>query len=205
MQRELKSKISIDKIISAATERFAEEGYAATSVDSVCETCGVSKGLIYHYFDNKEKLYIACAEKCFEGLAGYLNEHADAVHGLPGGLEEYMQLREKYFAGNPVACKMFLRTVLDVPKNMQDEIMTVREPLDKQNEKLVHAMLGRSKLNRGVTLEDASVLLLGFERAFHIEVAKEIRNCSDAAEIFRIHETMLTKWISILLYGLIEK
>lgn len=205
MQRELKSKLSIDKIVSAATEKFAEDGYAATSVDSVCEACGLSKGLIYHYFEKKEDLYLACAKKCFSEFAEYLDANAFSVDGLPKGLEEYMKLRENYFACNPIACKMFLRTVFDVPKNMQDVVLAARAPLDKQNEKIVHSMLGKSQLSRGITLKDASSILMGFERSFHIEAAKEIKNTSDVAEVFRMHETMLTKWISILLYGLIEK
>ncbi|EMV4835388.1 helix-turn-helix transcriptional regulator, partial [Listeria monocytogenes] len=47
------------KILEAAMGEFTEKGYQAASTNKICEKAGVSKGLIFHYFGSKEKLYIA--------------------------------------------------------------------------------------------------------------------------------------------------
>lgn len=47
------------ELLAAARELFAADGYAATSLDAVCERAGVSKGALYHHFRNKEALFQA--------------------------------------------------------------------------------------------------------------------------------------------------
>ncbi|MBA3924928.1 TetR/AcrR family transcriptional regulator [Listeria rustica] len=48
-----------DKILMVAVEEFADHGYKAASTNRISEVAGVSKGLIFHYFGSKEKLYTA--------------------------------------------------------------------------------------------------------------------------------------------------
>ncbi|MFO7923056.1 MAG: TetR/AcrR family transcriptional regulator [Bacteroidales bacterium] len=51
-----KRKTTRQKIMDAAIELFANRGYHTTSVSMVSEKAGISKGLMYNYFDNKEGL-----------------------------------------------------------------------------------------------------------------------------------------------------
>lgn len=44
------------KIMSAALELFAEEGFHATSISQIATKAKISKGLIYNYFKSKEDL-----------------------------------------------------------------------------------------------------------------------------------------------------
>jgi AcrR family transcriptional regulator len=44
------------KILDAALHVFAEEGYHSASISKVSKYAGVSKGLMYNYFDSKEDL-----------------------------------------------------------------------------------------------------------------------------------------------------
>ncbi|MTI89352.1 MAG: TetR/AcrR family transcriptional regulator [Balneolaceae bacterium] len=53
-QNEEIRKQSRQQIIDAAFQLFANEGFAKTSISAVAEKAGISKGLIYHYFDSKE-------------------------------------------------------------------------------------------------------------------------------------------------------
>jgi AcrR family transcriptional regulator len=43
-------------IRSIALSLFASKGYADTSIDTIAREAGISKGLLYHYFENKEHL-----------------------------------------------------------------------------------------------------------------------------------------------------
>lgn len=47
------------EITAAAMAAFAENGYSATRVDDVARRAGVSKGLLYRYFETKEDLFKA--------------------------------------------------------------------------------------------------------------------------------------------------
>ena len=46
------------KIIDAALTVIRTRGYAATSVDDLCSTAGVTKGAFFHHFRSKEDLAV---------------------------------------------------------------------------------------------------------------------------------------------------
>jgi AcrR family transcriptional regulator len=48
--------------VSIARERFAEQGYAATSIEDIVQRAGVAKGALYHHFSGKEALFRAVYE-----------------------------------------------------------------------------------------------------------------------------------------------
>lgn len=47
-------------MIEVAEAVFAEHGYASSSMDDIAERVGVSKPMLYEYFDSKEGLLLAC-------------------------------------------------------------------------------------------------------------------------------------------------
>lgn len=47
---------SEEKILNAGLELFAEHGYQATSIAQIAKQAGVSKGLMYNYFESKQAL-----------------------------------------------------------------------------------------------------------------------------------------------------
>ncbi|MGH3350774.1 MAG: TetR family transcriptional regulator [Nocardioides sp.] len=49
-------------ILAAARQRFAQQGYAATSVRGIATDAGVDSSLVHHYFGTKEDLFVAALE-----------------------------------------------------------------------------------------------------------------------------------------------
>lgn len=49
-------EVSIRKILDASLELFGTKGFEATSIAMIARRAGISKGLIYNYFDSKEDL-----------------------------------------------------------------------------------------------------------------------------------------------------
>lgn len=52
-----------EKILDSALQLFSEVGYAATSTSKVAKNAGVSEGLIFRHFENKEGLLNAILTK----------------------------------------------------------------------------------------------------------------------------------------------
>ena len=46
-----------DRMINAALKAFAVNGYKRASTDEIVKDAGISKGLLFHYFDTKLGLY----------------------------------------------------------------------------------------------------------------------------------------------------
>lgn len=47
-----------NKIINVALKNFMSKGYDKTSLNEIVEECNVSKGAFYHYFKNKDELFM---------------------------------------------------------------------------------------------------------------------------------------------------
>jgi TetR/AcrR family transcriptional regulator len=65
-----------ETIRAAAINLFANKGFAATSTREICEKAGVTKPVLYYYFQNKEQLY---TELMLEAFGEYLKELESAV------------------------------------------------------------------------------------------------------------------------------
>jgi TetR/AcrR family transcriptional regulator len=53
------------RILQAATTEFSAKGLAGARVDEIARRAGVSKRMLYHYFGNKEALWLAVLEQAY--------------------------------------------------------------------------------------------------------------------------------------------
>jgi AcrR family transcriptional regulator len=73
----------MEQTLGVAHLLFAEHGYASVTMDEIATAVGVTKPLLYTYFGNKERLYIACMERAGDALTATVAE-AVAATGSPG-------------------------------------------------------------------------------------------------------------------------
>ena len=73
----------MEQVLATAHDLFAERGYAAVKMDEIAAAVGVTKPLLYTYFGNKERLYIACMERAGDALTSTVAE-AVAATSSPG-------------------------------------------------------------------------------------------------------------------------
>lgn len=50
------------QMLEAATTLFTQRGFEGVAMDEIAEAVGVTKPMLYSYFDSKEGLYVACIE-----------------------------------------------------------------------------------------------------------------------------------------------
>src|SRR6202790_3599649 len=56
------------KLLVAARREFAQSGLAGARVDEIAARAGVNKQLVYHYFGDKDALYLAVLEWVYEEI-----------------------------------------------------------------------------------------------------------------------------------------
>lgn len=93
------------EIIYAALELFVSKGYAATKVTDIAKQVNMSTGLMFHYFESKEKLYEELIRMGLEGTS-YPGEQKceHAIDYFVKFTEELFQYMKK----QPVVAKMFV-------------------------------------------------------------------------------------------------
>src|ERR1700755_1682533 len=69
------------KLLAAARREFARNGLAGARVDEIALRAGVNKQLVYHYFGDKDALYLAVLEWVYEEIRA--QERKLNLEGLP--------------------------------------------------------------------------------------------------------------------------
>lgn len=68
-------------ILNAAATLFAEHGYTGTKMEQIAEQCGVSKSMLYHYFEKKEDVLFAIMQehvlRLIKLVEGHIKEKGD--------------------------------------------------------------------------------------------------------------------------------
>ncbi|MBB3038277.1 TetR/AcrR family transcriptional regulator [Hoyosella altamirensis] len=75
-----------ERILVAATEEFAEFGFAGARINRIAKTARASKDRLYTYFENKEDLYTAVTARWVEETVGEAALTADDLPGYVGRL-----------------------------------------------------------------------------------------------------------------------
>jgi AcrR family transcriptional regulator len=66
-------------MLDAGERIFAARGFRAASMDEIAEASGITKALLYQYFESKEGLYEACVERARSRLFDRLQREAAAA------------------------------------------------------------------------------------------------------------------------------
>jgi len=69
------------QLLDIAHARFAAHGYGAVTMDDVAAAAGVTKPLLYAYFGNKERLYLACMERAGDAMLATVIAEVAAAQG----------------------------------------------------------------------------------------------------------------------------
>jgi AcrR family transcriptional regulator len=67
-------------ILRAASRVFAKKGFVATKISDIAREAGLSHGLVYHYFENKDAVFGAILEEKLARMRSAMEEDA----ALPG-------------------------------------------------------------------------------------------------------------------------
>jgi len=69
------------KIINAALSEFASKGYDKGSTNIIAQKAGISKGLIFHYFNSKANLYLYLYDYTLKVISDDLYQNVDLQNG----------------------------------------------------------------------------------------------------------------------------
>jgi AcrR family transcriptional regulator len=88
-------------ILSAATQEFTANGLNGARVDAIAKRARVNKRMIYHYFGDKEGLYLAVLEATYEAIrAAELDLHL-TDRDPADGMRELVRFTWAYFLAHP--------------------------------------------------------------------------------------------------------
>ena len=94
-----------EEILAAGLNLFIRKGYAATKTLDISQAAGISEGLLFHYFETKEKLYEELVKIGISGPQSLLsNIEGDALQFFETAAKEIFHFIETV----PFVAKMFV-------------------------------------------------------------------------------------------------
>ena len=171
-------KSSKGRIMTVALKLFAEKGYHASSISQIAAKAKVSKGLMYNYFDSKEKLleeiilegFNALTELEYEAKRGDTAEEQlkDFVESVLNNLYSNFSYWQLYLTllVNPTVQRKFGRKMTEFRDEFISNLSNIFKRLGSREPELDAFLLG--------TFFDGLVLnFIAAEDAFPIEKIKK--------------------------------
>ena len=148
----------LGRIEQAALELFGEKGYDATSISEIGRRAGITKSVLYHYFDSKADLYAAV---CIRETADLIDSVRGAVTDRQGegllrhGVDAYLE----FLSVRPAAWRLLLR---DRPA--EPSLAEVHERLERErSEALTELLAGpRKRASKALHLGLVAVAIRAF-------------------------------------------
>ena len=112
--RQERSKVMVEAILEAASQVFAELGYARATTNKIAERAGVSVGSLYQYFPNKDCL-----------IASLHGEHQAKIHRV---IEKVL----RRFGDHSMSLEDGLRLLLDELNQVHEDDPTLTKALSRE-------------------------------------------------------------------------
>lgn len=176
MTQEERKRRSREEIYRVALEEFGTNGYEKVTMERICTGHGISKGMMYHYYANKDELFLLCVERTFANLKAYLEQAVEREMAGSGEvdpvkvIQRYFLLREEYFQRRPLERGIFEVALFRPPKHLLEQILTLRAPVREVNVRLLLWLMERAQIRPGLTRERAVRYLEGMEAVFRSAV-----------------------------------
>jgi TetR/AcrR family fatty acid metabolism transcriptional regulator len=98
-------------IVDAALKVFSTKGYASTRMADIAREADMSYGLVYHYFENKEKLFDAIVEDWWTGFYDELEMLKKSDMSTEEKLVEIIRYILKVYENKPNQISIFVTEV----------------------------------------------------------------------------------------------
>jgi len=102
------------QIMDAALELFASEGYSHCSISQLASHAGISKGLMYNYFESKEALLVAIIDNGMQDIMTMIDPNHDDILD-PEEVEGFIRNTFKGIRDNMQFWMLFINVVLQPP------------------------------------------------------------------------------------------
>ncbi|MEO6394587.1 MAG: TetR/AcrR family transcriptional regulator [Devosia sp.] len=88
-------------ILKAARDEFSEQGFNGARVDAIAARAKANKRLLYHYYGNKEALYLAVLLDAYTEIRQGEREMTLSQHDPVEGVDRMVRFTFRHFLANP--------------------------------------------------------------------------------------------------------
>lgn len=199
MKKEEKTKITREKILTAAMNEFGSRGYYAASINAVCNA-GINKGLIYHNFKTKDDLYLACIQKTFDDLIVSVRVEMEQNSSV-----SYLEARMHFFRANEMEGRLFMEAAVWPPKELASKIRDLRSEIEALNQEEFRKILASCTLRSDVSEEEAFDWFRTMQYAYNASFRTEMEPDDHYDQMIEKHEKGALRFLDLMMFGIAKR
>ena len=199
MKKELKTKLTRERIVEAALIEFSQRGYKAFGINELCKNHKISKGVLYHNFAGKTELYLACIRESFQKAITYIM----GTSGEIPSLADYMERRHRFFKEFPRHSHIFFEAWLTVPTEISEAVEDEKRSFEQLNEQVFEKLLAESTLKDHISPEQAKSYLAFIQQLFRSYYALA-ESDTKLSELAGHYEDKLNTVLNLMIYGILK-
>ena len=178
-----KSFAKEQELFVAALEEFTQKPYEEASLNTILKNAGVSKGVFYYHFADKQALYLYLLQKATKEKWAFITQQSAAGTATAATLFEQFRVQARFglqFAQQHPQYHKLGRMLAKEAGNPIYEIakQQLQPGGEEQLAKLVDAALAKGELRPGYTraflIQLFSFLFSGFDEVFGADAAADL-------------------------------
>lgn len=148
----------VTRILQAATDAFGQLGFAKTKTDQIAATAGVSKGLIFHYFGNKQGLYIDTFKTAYQRIYAHMDPHRwQDAPGLAAMMSAAVKYEMKLQLAFPAEYRLMMQAYADLPhfpQPLQQQIQQETQAISAEANRIFREKIEQLPRRQGISVDD---------------------------------------------------
>ena len=116
-----------ERILSAATEEFAENGFFGARTQAIADAAGVNKAMLHYYFRTKENLYSRVIQTALKKTLTRVSQSWLGPGPLKLRAERVVDSYMDSYEENPALLKIILREVVDGGKRLKEAVRELKK------------------------------------------------------------------------------
>lgn len=160
---------------------------------------------MYHYYSNKDELFLLCVERTFADLKAHVERDAGELVGqdILETIKNFFMIREYYFQQNPGQKMIFEEAMLHPPKHLVEQIQELRGPIREVNREFVRQLVTKMPLRPEMDPQKAARYLESVEYYFQ-SIMRNYRDDHAAEDMHAMFETA-EEILDMVLFGILHQ
>ena len=206
LSREKQNEISKEKILRASLNEFGKKDYLIASTNNICKDNNISKGLLFHYYQNKDELFLLCVKSCFNDLSNYIKNNITYYEGDPRkSLDLYMKRRWEFFQDNAYYKQIFINATFNPPSHLVKEISILKKDVDEANKEFLLKCINSCNLKDNVTPDKVVDIILDLINHLHTKfMNRSMIDESDTSQVLNEWVEEFSTIFEMLMFGIIK-
>jgi AcrR family transcriptional regulator len=117
------------RLLEAATQEFAREGYIGANIDSISKAAGFAKGTIYNYFASKRALMLALIEEIAAYHLDYITVRVLEEDDPARRLERFFEAGFAYVTENLAAGTVMINNIYGPDTEFKEAMFAAYRPM----------------------------------------------------------------------------